>query len=77
VGTSAPVLPPGFVEDRVRTVEGGLSIERILRDAPAEREQVRAKLDLLDVAGGSAPTEVSKRPRAPDPAGRPTRRGDT
>jgi len=48
VGTSAPVLPPGFVEDRATMVEGGLSIERIVRDAPAQREQLRAKLDLLD-----------------------------
>src|SRR5437773_11614742 len=29
-------------------VEGGLSLERVLRDAPAQREQLRAKLDLLD-----------------------------
>ena len=48
VGTSAPVFPPGFIEDRATMVEGGLSLERVLRDAPAQREQLRAKLDLLD-----------------------------
>jgi len=29
-------------------LDGGLSIERVLRDAPAQREQLHAKLDLLD-----------------------------
>jgi hypothetical protein len=29
-------------------VEGGISLERVLADAPAQREQLRAKLDLLD-----------------------------
>ncbi len=48
VGTSAPVFPPGFVEDRARMIEGGLSVERMMRAAPARREQLRAKLDLLD-----------------------------
>ncbi|TMA50304.1 MAG: glutathione S-transferase family protein [Deltaproteobacteria bacterium] len=48
VGASAPVFPPGFVEDRATMIEGGLSIERAIRDAPAQREQLRAKLDLLD-----------------------------
>lgn len=48
IGTSAPVFPPGFVEDRASMLEGGLSVERVLRDAPAQREQLRAKLDRLD-----------------------------
>jgi glutathione S-transferase len=48
IGTSAPVFPPGFVEDRATMLEGGLSIEAVARDAPARREQLRAKLDLLD-----------------------------
>jgi glutathione S-transferase len=48
VGTSAPVFPPGFVEDRANMLEGGLSIARVLAEAPAQREQLRAKLDLLD-----------------------------
>ncbi|HYV58380.1 MAG TPA: glutathione S-transferase family protein [Candidatus Nitrosopolaris sp.] len=48
VGVSAPVFPPGFVEDRATMIEGGLSLERALRDAPAQREQLRARLDLLD-----------------------------
>lgn len=48
IGVRAPVFPPGFLEDRATMVEGGLSIERLLAEAPAQREQLRAKLDLLD-----------------------------
>lgn len=48
VGMRAPVFPPGFLEDRSTMVEGGLSLERLVADAPAQREQLRAKLDLLD-----------------------------
>ena len=48
VGMRAPIFPPGFLEDRSTMVEGGLSLERLIADAPAQREQLRAKLDLLD-----------------------------
>jgi glutathione S-transferase len=48
MGVRAPIFPPGFLEDRSTMVEGGLSLERILAEAPAQREQLRAKLDLLD-----------------------------
>jgi glutathione S-transferase len=48
VGMRAPIFPPGFLEDRSTMVEGGLSLERLVADAPAKREQLRAKLDLLD-----------------------------
>ena len=48
VGVRAPIFPPGFLEDRSTMVEGGLSLERLIADAPAQREQLRAKLDLLD-----------------------------
>jgi glutathione S-transferase len=48
VGTTVPVFPEGFVEDRGKMVEGGYSLEKILREAPAQREQLRAKLALLD-----------------------------
>jgi glutathione S-transferase len=48
VGVRAPIFPPGFLEDRSAMVEGGLSLERVVGDAPARREQLRAKLDLLD-----------------------------
>src|SRR5437773_3676520 len=46
VGTSAPVFPPGFIEDRATMIEGGLSVESIRTGASAQREQLRAKLDL-------------------------------
>jgi glutathione S-transferase len=48
VGMRAPIFPPGFLEDRSGMVEGGLSLERLVADAAAQREQLRAKLDLLD-----------------------------
>jgi glutathione S-transferase len=48
VGTAAPIFPPGFVEDRSTMVEGGISVERLLTDMPAQREQLRAKLDILE-----------------------------
>jgi hypothetical protein len=43
-----PIFPDGFVEDRGKMVEGGYSLERILMDAGPQREQLRAKLDLLE-----------------------------
>jgi len=48
VGVRAPIFPPGFLEDRSAMIEGGLSLERVLADAGPQREQLRAKLDLLD-----------------------------
>jgi glutathione S-transferase len=48
VGVRAPIFPPGFLEDRSAMVESGLSLERVLADANPQREQLRAKLDLLD-----------------------------
>ncbi len=48
VGVNAPVFPPGFIEDRATMVDGGLSLEQVLADVAPQREQLRAKLDLLD-----------------------------
>jgi glutathione S-transferase len=47
-GVNAPVFPPGFVEDRATMVEIPLTREKVIKDAPAQREQLRAKLTLLD-----------------------------
>ena len=54
VGTTVPIFPEGFVEDRGKMVEGGYSLERILQDAGPQREALRAKLDLLErqLSGG-------------------------
>src|SRR5881397_2688581 len=38
VGISAPVFPPGFVEDRAAMIDGGLSVESIRIGASAQRE---------------------------------------
>ena len=66
VGMSAPVFPPGFVEDRAKMIEGGLSLERARREAPAQREQLRAKLDLLDVLLRERPFVLGARPSLAD-----------
>jgi glutathione S-transferase len=47
-GASAPVFPPGFVEDRATMLEVPLTREKVIKDAPAQKEQLRAKLTLLD-----------------------------
>jgi glutathione S-transferase len=48
VGMSGNVFPEGFVEDRSTMFEGGMDIEKLLTQSPARRDQLRAKLDLLD-----------------------------
>ena len=48
VGTTVPIFPEGFIEDRARMVEGGYSLEKILNEAGPQREQLRAKLALLE-----------------------------
>jgi len=47
VGTAAPVFPDGFVEDRAKIIEG-FSLEKIVAEVGPQREQLRARLDLLD-----------------------------
>jgi glutathione S-transferase len=47
-GVSAPIFPPGFVEDRATMVEVPLTRDKVIKDAPAQREQLRAKLTILD-----------------------------
>lgn len=41
-------MPDGFVEDRATMFDGGLDVGRMLRELPAKRDQLRAKLDLLE-----------------------------
>jgi glutathione S-transferase len=47
-GATAPIFPPGFLEDRATMVEVPLTREKSIKDAPALKEQLRAKLTLLD-----------------------------
>ena len=47
-GVSAPVFPPGFVEDRATMLDVPLTMEKVMADVAPQREQLRAKLDLLD-----------------------------
>jgi glutathione S-transferase len=48
VGTTVPIFPEGFLEDRSQMVEGGMSLEKLLREVGPQREQLRAKLDCLE-----------------------------
>jgi len=47
-GVSAPIFPPGFLEDRATMLEVPLTRERVMMEIAPQREQLRAKLDLLD-----------------------------
>jgi glutathione S-transferase len=48
IGGSAAVFPREFLEDRAKMVEGGIDPARLLRELPARRDQLRAKLELLE-----------------------------
>ncbi len=41
-------FPDGFLDDRATMFEGGIDIGRAMRELPAKRDQLRAKLDLLE-----------------------------
>jgi hypothetical protein len=41
-------MPPGFVEDRSPMFEHGIDVARLVRELPAKRDQLRAKLDLIE-----------------------------
>jgi glutathione S-transferase len=53
IGVAAPVFPDGFIEDRTTMREQGYSVERILIESAPQKEQLRAKLSLLDDTLGS------------------------
>lgn len=48
IGASSSVIPDGFIEDRAKMFEGGLDVARMLAELPARRDQLRAKLDLVE-----------------------------
>jgi glutathione S-transferase len=56
VGTLAPTFPDGFIEDRTKMREAGYSVERILAEAGPQKEQLRAKISLIEeiLASGGA-----------------------
>jgi glutathione S-transferase len=67
VGTTVPIFPEGFIEDRAKMVEGGYTIEKLLREVGPQREQLRAKLALLDVQLASGgPFVLGARPSLAD-----------
>jgi glutathione S-transferase len=48
VGLAGAAMPDGFLADRTRMFEGGLDVDRMVRELPAKRDQLRAKLDLVE-----------------------------
>jgi glutathione S-transferase len=56
LGLSGAAIPPNFVEDRTTMFEHGLDVARMFEELPAKRDQLRAKLDILErqLGGGRA-----------------------
>jgi len=48
VGLSGAAMPPNFVEDRTKMFDNGLDVARMVTELPAKRDQLRAKLDILE-----------------------------
>ncbi len=49
LATSIPgTIPDGFIEDRMGMFDAGLDVERIIRELPAKRDQLRAKISLIE-----------------------------
>jgi len=42
-------FPPGFVEDRAKLMPGGVNMDAVKAVTPSKLDQLRAKLDLLDM----------------------------
>jgi len=48
LGLGGAPMPDNFVEDRAKMFEGGLDVGRMVQELPAKRDQLRAKLDILE-----------------------------
>ena len=48
LGLSGAAMPPNFVEDRTKMFDNGLDVARMVTELPAKRDQLRAKLDILE-----------------------------
>ena len=48
IGASGEAFDAAFLEDRSKMIEGGIEPARLLRELPARRDQLRAKLELLE-----------------------------
>lgn len=55
-------FPEGFLQDRATMFEGGIDVARVVRELPARRDQLRAKLDLVErVLGDGRPFLLGER----------------
>jgi glutathione S-transferase len=67
LGLGGAPMPDNFVEDRARMFDNGLDVDRMIREAPAKRDQLRAKLDLAErQLGDGRPFILGKRPSLAD-----------
>jgi glutathione S-transferase len=48
LGLSGAPLPDNFVEDRQKMFDSGLDVGRMIQELPAKRDQLRAKLDIIE-----------------------------
>jgi len=48
IGLNGAPMPDNFVEDRTKMFDSGLDVGRMVRELPAKRDQMRAKLDILE-----------------------------
>ncbi|MGH7894579.1 MAG: glutathione S-transferase family protein [Candidatus Binatia bacterium] len=67
LGLGGAPLPDNFVEDRTKMFEGGLDVGRMVQELPAKRDQLRAKLDILErQLGAGRPFVLGERPSLAD-----------
>ena len=67
VGLSGAPMPDNFVEDRTTMFDNGLDVGRMIQELPAKRDQLRAKLDILERQLGDArPFVLGARPSLAD-----------
>ncbi len=48
LGLNGAPMPDNFVEDRTKMFESGLDVGRMVQELPAKRDQMRAKLDIIE-----------------------------
>jgi glutathione S-transferase len=67
VGLSGAPMPDNFVEDRTKMFDHGLDVGRMIQELPAKRDQMRAKLDILErQLGDGRPFVLGERPSLAD-----------
>ena len=67
LGLGGAPVPDNFLDDRARMFDNGLDVRRMIQEAPAKRDQLRAKLDLIErQLGDGRPFILGERPSLAD-----------